>query len=78
MMDYEALTADPDLRLEIDEIVTAVNARHARVEGIRKHRILPRELTIAAGELTPTLKVRRAVVCEANSALIEDMYAQDD
>ena len=75
--DYEALTTDPDLREEIDAVVEAVNGRHARVEAIRKHRILARELTVAAGELTPTLKIRRAVICEANRALIDDMYAQE-
>ena len=77
LAEFEVLTADPDLRAEIDATVDAVNARHARVEGIRKHRILPRGLTTASGELTPTLKIRRAVVCEANQALIEDMYAED-
>ena len=64
--DYEVLVADPDLREEIDLLVTEVNARRSRVEGIRKHRILAHELTVAAGELTPTLKVKRAVVCEAH------------
>jgi long-chain acyl-CoA synthetase len=75
--DYEVLAADPDLRQEIDVLVAEVNARRSRVEGIRKHRILAQELTVAAGELTPTLKVKRAVVCEANRELIEDMYAEN-
>jgi len=75
--DYEELTADPDLREEIDSLVAAVNARRSRVEGIRKHRILTHEFTIAAGELTPTLKVKRAVVCQVHAELIDEMYAED-
>jgi len=74
--DYENLAGDPDLRDEIDTLVAQVNARRSRVEGIRKHRILAHELTVAAGELTPTLKVKRAVVCETNRDLIEEMYAE--
>ncbi len=74
---YEELAADPDLREEIDAFVAEVNARRSRVEGIRKHRILAHELTVAAGELTPTLKVRRAAVCLGNVDLIEQMYAED-
>ena len=75
--DYEALVADPDLRAEIDALVRTVNGRRSRVEGVRKHRILAHELTIAAGELTPTLKVKRSVVCQANRELIEAMYAEE-
>lgn len=75
--DYEELAADPDLRQEIDSLVAAVNARRSRVEGIRKHRILAHEFTVAAGELTPTLKVKRAVVCQAHAELIDEMYADD-
>ena len=75
--DYETLASDPDLRQEIETLVAEVNARRSRVEGIRKHRILAHELTIAAGEMTPTLKVKRAVVCRVHQGLIEDMYAED-
>ncbi len=74
---FEALASDPDLRDEVDALVALVNARRSRAEGIRKHRILAHELTVAAGELTPTLKVKRSVVCQLNADLIEDMYAED-
>ncbi|HEY7513263.1 MAG TPA: long-chain fatty acid--CoA ligase, partial [Vicinamibacteria bacterium] len=59
---YEKLTADllPDL---------------AQFERIKKIALLPREFTLEAGELTPTLKVKRRVVEEKYKGLIDQLYA---
>ena len=59
---------------EVQAAVDLVNARYARVEQIKKFRILPRELTIEDGELTGTLKVKRNVVAEHFSVDIDAMY----
>ena len=71
------LDGRPRPRAEIDRIVAAVNAKRSRVEHVRKYRILPHEFTIAAGEMTPTLKVKRNVVNDAYQGLIDEMYATD-
>jgi long-chain acyl-CoA synthetase len=47
----------------------------ARVEQVKKFTVLPRELSIAEGELTPTLKVKRNVVNDHFADDIEAMYA---
>ena len=72
----EALACDPDVRSEIASSVERVNAALSHVESIKKWRILPRDLTIAAGEMTPTLKVRRKAVGDQYHELIEEMYAE--
>jgi long-chain acyl-CoA synthetase len=72
----ETLAGDPDLRAEIDRFVAAVNAKRSRVEGVRKYRILAHDFTIAAGELTPTLKVKRNVVNATYKDVIDAMYAE--
>jgi long-chain acyl-CoA synthetase len=71
----ESLASDPDLLAEIAECVARVNALHAPIEQIKRWRIIPAELTVTAGELTPTLKVRREVVNEHYAELIDELYA---
>ncbi|MFN3218158.1 MAG: AMP-dependent synthetase/ligase [Acidimicrobiales bacterium] len=73
--DPGALCTDPDVVREVGAIIERVNAEHARIEGIKAWRILPAELSVFTGELTPTLKVKRSVVIERNRDLIEEMYA---
>ena len=61
---------------ELQAAVDAMNARYARVENIRKFRVLDAPLSVETGELTPTLKVRRNVVISRNQALVDAMYAE--
>ena len=58
-------------------MVEQVNAKRSRGSHVRKCRILAYELTIAAGEMTPTLKVKRAVVNQTYAKLVVDMYAEE-
>jgi long-chain acyl-CoA synthetase len=55
--------------------VARVNARLARYEEIRRWAILPRELTVEAGELTPSLKVRRRVIEQRYRDVLDELYA---
>ena len=71
----EDLHAAPCTRTYIQRrIDDHVNPQFARVEHIRRFSVLPRDLSIEDGELTPTLKVKRAKVNENWSETIEDLY----
>jgi long-chain acyl-CoA synthetase len=73
--DLEALTEDRDLHVDLDTAIERVNATHSHAEGIRRWRVLPHDLTLTRGELTPTLKVKRNVVVALYADLIDEMYA---
>jgi long-chain acyl-CoA synthetase len=72
----EALATHPLVKREIADAFERISAERAPAERIKSWRILPRELTAASGELTPTLKVKRSVVIERFGDLVEEMYAQ--
>ena len=60
--------------LSFQREIDAVNKKLARVQTVKRFAVLPRELTIEGGELTPTMKVRRKVVHEKYAAFIERLY----
>lgn len=55
--------------------VNEINSRLARVQTIKKVTILPHDLSVEGGELTPTMKVKRKVVNERYAAEISAMYS---
>jgi long-chain acyl-CoA synthetase len=63
------------MRHEIARLVEDVNTRVGRVEQIKRFTILPEDFSQAAGELTPTLKVKRNVVGEKYADEIAALYA---
>lgn len=68
------LAHHPDLVATVQEAVDAANLSVSRAESIRRFAILPNDLTIEAGELTPTLKVRRATVEKTYADAIDSLY----
>jgi long-chain acyl-CoA synthetase len=65
---------DPAIVAEVQRAVDAVNAELARVEQVKRFRILPRSFSVETGELTPTLKLRRSIVARKFALEIETMY----
>jgi long-chain acyl-CoA synthetase len=73
--DPVALAANPDVHALIMAHVDEINKNFARVEQVKKVTILPHDLSQETGELTPTLKVKRAVVAQKHEQEIEQLYA---
>jgi long-chain acyl-CoA synthetase len=73
--DPAALAGNPDVRAAIEAHVEKINENFARVEQVKKVAILPHDLSQESGELTPTLKVKRAVVASKHEQEIEQLYA---
>ncbi len=72
---YRDLTTAPPVIAEVQRIVNKVNRQLAPFEQVRKFRVLDRELTIEAGELTATMKVRRTQVLENFKKDVDQVYA---
>jgi len=68
------LRDDPALRAAIQSAVDEANKAVSKAEAIRVFRILPRDFTEATGELTPSLKVKRAVVMKEYTDEIDAIY----
>jgi long-chain acyl-CoA synthetase len=62
------------LREHLQGAVDDANRSVSKAESIRAFAILPRDLTVDSGELTPTLKVRRAIVIKSYGAVVEELY----
>ncbi len=72
---YSDLVAAPETEAMVAGYVKELNSKLNRWETIKKFAILPRDLTIEHGEITPSMKIKRRGV-EANFAeQIEKMYA---
>ncbi len=73
-MSTEDLHRDEDLIAEIQKAVDDANQAVSRAEAIKTFRVLPSDLSIEGGELTPTLKVKRSVVASKYAGLIAEIY----
>ena len=69
------LLAHPDVLAIYQREIDKLNADLAPFERIKKFALLDRELSQDAGELTPTLKVRRRIVTQKFAGQIEALYA---
>ncbi|MCX4551155.1 AMP-dependent synthetase/ligase [Streptomyces sp. NBC_01387] len=72
---YAEVVATKQVESLIGGYVKELNEGLQRWQTVKKFRLLPRDLDIEHGELTPSLKLKRPVVEREYKALIDDMYA---
>jgi long-chain acyl-CoA synthetase len=69
-----SMARDERVREALQADVDEVNRRFARIEQIKRFAILDHELTQAAGELTPTMKIKRPVVYDRYAGVFGRLY----
>ena len=72
---YRDLTEKPEVLAMIEKEVERTNEKFARVEGIKKFKLIPKELDHEDGELTATQKLKRSSVEDTFRDLVESMYS---
>jgi len=71
----EQLVERADVQALFQPLLDDINRDLAQFERIKRFALLPSEMTVEGGELTPTLKLRRPVVEQRFAGVIEQMYA---
>jgi len=70
----ESLAGQEAVRAAIEQAVASANERMARVEQIKKFKVLPAEWAPGGDELTPTMKLKRKPIERKYAAEIEELY----
>ena len=73
-LDYCELLGHPEVVARVQDVVNRVNAALSGPERIKRFVLLDRELSVEADELTPTMKIRRAVVTRRYRDRLETLY----
>jgi long-chain acyl-CoA synthetase len=73
---YRDLSEKREVLELVQGVVRETNEKFARVENVRKFRMIPKELDHEDGELTATQKVKRASLMDMFGELVEDMYGE--
>lgn len=73
-MDSKKLSEHPDMIAAVQKAVDRMNADLASYQTIKRFAILPEDFTVEAGELTPSLKVKRKVVETKYKDVLDSFY----
>jgi long-chain acyl-CoA synthetase len=73
----EQLVQRPDVIAMYQALIDEINVDLAQFERIKRTALLPSDLTVEGGELTPTMKLRRKVVEQRWASTIEALYSRE-
>jgi long-chain acyl-CoA synthetase len=71
---YTAVVQSPAVKEMLTPYFEQVNKTLAKYESVKKFEVLPKDLTVESGEMTPSLKVKRKVVEKKYATLLDKMY----
>lgn len=77
-IDIEELVTHSRIKKLYEERIAAFNAKLPPYKTIKRFILLPREFSIEGGELTPTLKLKRKVICSMHENAIEQLYLNNN
>ena len=72
---YAEVVSSPEVHTLIEGFVKKLNTDLQRWQTVKKFTLLPRDLDIEHGELTPSLKIKRPVVERTYADAVTEMYA---
>jgi len=73
-MTPEQMVKNEQIVAKIEQEIERLNASFAKYEQVKKFRLLATPFTIEAGELTPTLKLKRKAILKRYQSVIEGIY----
>ena len=71
---YSEVVKSPEAKQLVAPYVEEVNKGLAKYETVKQFAILPKDLEVESGELTPSLKVKRKVVEKNYAEVLDKMY----
>ena len=64
----------PEVKEMFSNVINEIQKNLPGFEKVKKFALLPADFEINAGEITPTLKIKRNIVAQNYAKIIEEMY----
>ncbi|MDR1710244.1 MAG: long-chain fatty acid--CoA ligase [Propionibacteriaceae bacterium] len=74
---YEEILASPAFRESIERGIDTANSKLERWETVKKFAILPSEFSVDDGGVTPSLKIRRAIISQRFAGVVDSLYEEE-